>query len=146
MVGLILASVAMMSGRASMFPGEEWEHRSPESQGMDSARLMEALEYAAGPQQLRSHCASIHRNGFLVAEGYWKPGQAFPNATTMVYSVSKTFVTTMIGAAERDGLVDTEREARNEKYGEHHFGGHRHRTSFLIESVERATGGVPRRV
>jgi CubicO group peptidase (beta-lactamase class C family) len=111
MAGLILAAVAMAGARASMFPGAEWEQRSPESQGMDSARLLEALEYAAGPQQLRSHCASIHRNGFVVAEGYWKPGQAFANATTMVYSVSKTFVTTMVGAAERDGLVDTEREA-----------------------------------
>jgi CubicO group peptidase (beta-lactamase class C family) len=37
--------------------------------------------------------------------------QAFPNATTMVYSVSKAFATTMIGAAERDGLVDTGRAA-----------------------------------
>jgi len=110
MASLMLA-VAVASARASMFPGESWEQRSPESQGMDSARLQEALEYAAGPQNLRSHCASIHRNGFLVAEGYWKPGQPFANSTTMVYSISKTFTTALIGAAEREGLVDTEHEA-----------------------------------
>ena len=109
----ILMTTAMVSAQTSLWPQTSWPMATPESQGMGAERLREALEYAAGPNNLRSHCASIHRNGFVVAEGYWKPGQTDPNATTMLYSISKAFATTLVGAAERDGLLDTEDEAHN---------------------------------
>ena len=109
----ILMTTAMVSAQTSLWPQTSWPMATPESQGMSAERLREALEYAAGPNNLRSHCASIHRNGFVVAEGYWKPGQTDPNATTMLYSISKAFATTLVGAAERDGLLDTEDEAHN---------------------------------
>ena len=108
-LALGLAPGLLLAQPAERFPGASWEMRSPEEAGMSGARLEEALRYAAGPQSLRSHCVSIHRNGFLVAEGYWTGRD--PSSRTMVYSVSKTFATALIGAAERDGLVDTEERA-----------------------------------
>ena len=108
-LALGLAPGLLLAQPAERFPGASWEMREPEEVGMSGARLEEALRYAAGPQSLRSHCVSIHRNGFLVAEGYWTGRD--PSSRTMVYSVSKTFATALIGAAERDGLVDTEERA-----------------------------------
>lgn len=113
MLAAVLVGSAMVSAQTGLWPGTSWPIATPESQGMSSTRLQEALDYAAGPNNLRSHCVSVHRNGNLVAEGYWKPGQAAPNATTMVYSISKAFATTLIGAAEKDGMVDTEAEAHS---------------------------------
>jgi CubicO group peptidase (beta-lactamase class C family) len=112
----ILLVVASLAARAlgqgpPVYPGAGWARRTPEQEGMSSARLNEALDYAGGPAGLRSHCVTVHRNGALVAERYWdRPLQppATANSTTMVYSISKAIATTLIGMAERNGAVHTE--------------------------------------
>ena len=105
-------------GPAEVFPGAQWEVREPEQEGMSTALLERAIEYAAGENNLRSHCVSIHRNGYLVAEKVWDRPLQPPsdyNSTTMVFSISKAITSTLVGMAERDGLLST--EGRLPEYG-----------------------------
>jgi CubicO group peptidase (beta-lactamase class C family) len=123
LAAVVIASVSLGQG-PPVFPGASWETGTPEQEGMSSARLDEAMDYAGGPNSLRSHCVSIHRNGVLVAERYWdRPLQppATANSTTMVFSISKAIATTLVGMAERDGLLDT--EGRLLEYGIPEFAG-----------------------
>jgi CubicO group peptidase (beta-lactamase class C family) len=91
---------------SSRFPGAQWEVRTPEEVGMSNQRLEEALEYARGPTNTRSHCVSVHRRGFLVAEGYWNGRD--PSSTDIVWSTAKAVAATLVGIAEQDGLLSTE--------------------------------------
>eukprot|EP01050_Picozoa_sp_SAG11_P031326 SAG11_NODE_9688_length_889_cov_5.878481_1_plen_196_part_10 len=44
------------------WPGEQWERRAPEAEGMSPELLERAFAYAGEPR-MNSHCATIHRNG-----------------------------------------------------------------------------------
>lgn len=103
LLGLMSAAVAQEPPR---YPAATWERSTPEEQGMSRARLDEAFEYArTGPLGDRSWCVSVHRNGYLVAEAYWQGHDAM--ATDVVWSTSKAVVATLIGVAQRYGLLDT---------------------------------------
>ena len=104
--GWVIAVGALAQGPATRWPGAEWTMRPPEDVGMDSALLQQALDYARGPDDTRSHCVSVHRDGFLVAEGYWNGREA--SSTDIVWSTSKAVAATLVGIAERDGSLTTE--------------------------------------
>jgi CubicO group peptidase (beta-lactamase class C family) len=105
-----------------------WEHKKPEEVGMDSARVAEAVKVSIdrenpasqdltlalatsfgrnepfdtpiGPVKPRGPAGGIiTRHGFIVAE--W--GE--PNRVDMTFSVTKTFLTTVIGLAWARGLI-----------------------------------------
>jgi beta-lactamase family protein len=105
-----------------------WEHKKPEDVGMDSARLAEAVKVSVerenpatkdltlalatsfgrnepfdtpiGPMKPRGPASGIiTRHGYIVAE--W--GE--PNRVDMTFSVTKTFLTTVIGLAWSRGLI-----------------------------------------
>src|SRR5687767_13722042 len=42
------ASRAIAETPAMTFPGERWEHAPPESQGVDAAKLRDAIDFLAG--------------------------------------------------------------------------------------------------
>ena len=115
---------------AAYFPDHfDWQHRTPQQVGMDSVRLNEAVQAAVahenpaskdlphtlvlappaagepfntpiGPLKARSAANGlITRRGYIVAE--WGD----PKNVDMTFSVSKTFLTTVIGLAWQRGLI-----------------------------------------
>ena len=80
------------------FPGEAWEEATPESQGVDPARLREAVGHLAG------HCGRdgvrqlvIVRNGRVI----WKGDDV--DHVHGVWSVTKSFTGTCLGLLVADG-------------------------------------------
>ena len=105
-----------------------WEHRTPEQLGMDAAKIREAIEFAksneargsrdmeedhyqtfgrrepfgelVGPVKPRGDMTGvIVKNGYIVAE--W--GE--PARVDMTHSVTKSFVSTVVGLAVERGLI-----------------------------------------
>jgi hypothetical protein len=110
LTALLALTLALVGAQpAPRFPGVTWEARTPEEVGMSSELLEEALEYARGPESTRSHCVSVHRDGFLVAEGYWNGRNA--SSTDIVWSTAKAVAATLVGIAEQDGALSTETQA-----------------------------------
>ena len=84
------------------WPTENWRTSSPEAQGMDSQRLAEMLA-AIEQQRLDLHSLLIIRNGYLVSENYFGPYG--PDTRHQLYSVTKSFVATLIGIALDKGYI-----------------------------------------
>jgi len=114
----VVCIIALCNGQ--LFPGQTWQRATPESQGMSSALLEDAFQYAGGPDDRRSFCASVHRNGYLLKDEYW--AGFGPLDPWIIWSVSKAITSTLIGSAERDGYLHTEDAASdyiNEWRGNH---------------------------
>jgi len=84
----------------TVFPSAEWEQRTPESQGVDSAGLQKALAF------LESKCLHngikevvIIRNGYLIYSG----DQI--DSVHNIWSCSKTFTSTVLGLLVDDQMV-----------------------------------------
>lgn len=94
---LAVAACAFAGDRA-VFPGDDWRRASPASQGLDPAKLREAVAYmesSFGPEGARE--LVVIRNGHLVYEG---PGtDNYHN----VWSCTKTFTSTVLGLLAGDG-------------------------------------------
>jgi len=88
-----------------VFPGAHWERHTPEQEGMDSNKLKEAFSYAQ-TDGLETYCVSVHRNGYLVGDKYWGLEGGY-NKTNIIWSVSKAWMATLIGTAERDSKLST---------------------------------------
>ena len=120
---------AVAPAAAPYFPDRfEWQHKKPDDVGMDPLRLDEAVKFAIanenpanrdlnltlattfgrsepfdtpiGPVKARAPASGlITRHGYIVAE--W--GE--PKRVDMTYSVTKTFLTTVVGLAWQRGLI-----------------------------------------
>jgi CubicO group peptidase (beta-lactamase class C family) len=130
LVALVIASsAAILDAQAVYFPAPaQWERRMPAQAGFDPAALNEAIQFAnanenptfrdlllyqattygtrepfdtpIGPTTVRGPVSGvIIRNGYLVAE--W--GE--PAKVDMTFSVTKTFLTTVVGLAFQKGLI-----------------------------------------
>jgi CubicO group peptidase (beta-lactamase class C family) len=93
--------------RASLaFPGEEWERASPESQGVDPEKLAAAVRWLdgrVGPGGAAE--LVIVRNGRLIWEG------PRADAVHAVWSVTKIFTTSVLGALVTDGRCELDTRA-----------------------------------
>ena len=98
---IVLVLVACVAGRGeaqTVFPGNTWEVATPESQGVDPARLQEAIDYMDanfdpdGAKEL-----VVVRNGRLIWEG------PAADAYHPVFSCTKTFTSTALGLLVDDG-------------------------------------------
>jgi len=81
---------------------------TPEEAGISSAvaeQLFRAVEKQV--DTLGVHSMMLIRNGKVFAEGYWAPYR--PNVPHMLYSASKSIVSTAIGFAYDEGLIDLDR-------------------------------------
>lgn len=94
------------SGDALVFPGEEWDRASPEELGFDPASL-EAVAQTA--DDLESSCLVVTRKGRLVGEWYWDGADA--TTSREVFSVTKSFASTLVGIAQADGDLDIDGSA-----------------------------------
>jgi CubicO group peptidase (beta-lactamase class C family) len=89
--------------KALVFPGDTWQGATPDSQGIDSARLHKAIDYlhvnAGGG---RTDEMVIIRNGYLIWEG--------PGADNVheIYSCTKTFTSTVLGLLATEGVLSVD--------------------------------------
>lgn len=85
------------------WPTTEWKHASPESCGVNSELLLMILGNTDF-DKLGLHSLVIIRKGYIVAEAYRYPYTR--DTRHPVYSVTKSFVSTLIGIALDEGLLD----------------------------------------
>lgn len=81
-----------------------WRTASPESQGVDSATLAEAIELAR-QRGLSIHSFLIIRNGMLIAEAYFYPYDG--KTPHDIASVTKPITATLIGLAIAQGKIES---------------------------------------
>ena len=93
---------------AAVWPGDTWQTANPESQGVNSAKLNQAMSYlaskcgSAGAEQ-----AVVVRNGYMI----WK-GSDIDNAHN-VWSASKSFTSTVLSLLIDDGKCTLDTYAKD---------------------------------
>lgn len=92
MIAVLMGLSAASRGEVQIvFPGTNWQEATPESQGIDSAKLKEAAAGLDVPQLV------IVRHGYLI----WRGPQA--DAYHEIYSSTKVFTSTCLGLVYDDG-------------------------------------------
>lgn len=97
-------------GSCKIFPGNEWVKKTPESQGIDSIKLQEAVNYLSSRLcGTGSYTGGlmIVRNGYTV---WWNVDSYTPYTTS---SVSKSFLSTGLGLMIEDGKVSLSTLVKN---------------------------------
>jgi CubicO group peptidase (beta-lactamase class C family) len=117
-----------MQGRAHYFPPRgEWEKRNPEDVGMDSGTVNEAITLAVASENpatkdlAMSLAVSFGRepfgnvigptkprgalNGLIIRNGYVIADWGETNRVDMTFSVTKSFLSTVVGLAWQRGLI-----------------------------------------
>ncbi|MBN1673682.1 MAG: beta-lactamase family protein [Kiritimatiellae bacterium] len=77
------------------FPNGDWKKDTPANQGVDSAKLEQAMQYL--DENMGAAETALVRNGVLIWEG------AESNAFHQIFSCTKTFTTTVLGLLIGDG-------------------------------------------
>ncbi|HEU5207829.1 MAG TPA: serine hydrolase [Longimicrobiales bacterium] len=123
---LILAT-AEVAAAQYVPPADAWERRDPAQVGMDAARLAEAVRFAqehesAAPRDLElAHYMSFGRepfgdavgpfkergpqSGLIIRNGYIVAEWGEPARVDMTFSVTKSFLSTVVGLAFDRGLI-----------------------------------------
>lgn len=128
-VAVPLALAAPAAAQAVYYPGpgEQWERRAPEQVGMDAERLREAIEFARANEAraprdlLLNHHLSFGREphgepigpfrergdpaGVIVRHGYLVAEWGDPHRVDVSFSVTKSFLSTVVGLAFDRGLI-----------------------------------------
>ncbi len=84
------------------WPTAGWRSAKPEAVGMNSAKLAEAMAYAAEPKY-KTDGVVVIKDGYIVAEAYF--GNFKKNNQHFSASVAKSFTSSLIGIAIDKGLV-----------------------------------------
>ena len=130
-----LASLMVFAGAAGAqrqvpapyVPGPTWERRNPDQVGMDAAKLQEAIAFAKereskAPRDLEeAHYQTFGRepfggavgafkprgepSGIIVRNGYIVAEWGEPARVDMTFSVTKSFVSTVVGLAVDRGMI-----------------------------------------
>ncbi len=105
-----------------------WEHKKPEEMGMDSAKLDEAVKLAIARENPATKDMKLFiattfgarepfdttigplkdrgaANGIIIRHGYIVAEWGDPHRVDMTFSVTKTFLTTVVGLAWQRGLI-----------------------------------------
>src|SRR5258708_7010801 len=109
MLGVCILAASIFCGAAyvrgatePIWPTKEWQTSSPEEQGMDSKELANVVDFGAAHN---FDSLLVVRHGKIVAEVYYAPYTAgIPHA---IYSATKAIISTLIGIATKDGLLDS---------------------------------------
>src|SRR5215207_2524174 len=83
---------------APVYPGADWARRDAAEAGFDPAILE---DIAAEAEANDSACLVVSRHGRIVADWYWNGTNA--DSTQEVFSVTKSFTSTLVGLAQADG-------------------------------------------
>ncbi|HYO62571.1 MAG TPA: serine hydrolase [Pyrinomonadaceae bacterium] len=115
-------------------PGDAWERRAPQEAGMDAALLKEAVAFAVAseskaPRDLElAHYQTFGREpfgeavgafaergdpaGLILRGGYIVAEWGDPHRVDMTFSVTKSFLSTVVGLAFDRGMIRLERPVR----------------------------------
>ena len=132
-VGLVLAVVlggaSALTAQGTYFPERrDWETREPSALGMDAALLQEAIDFAVANENPANHDLALNHelssfgrepfgrrigpttvraplNGLVVKNGYIVAEWGETKKVDMTFSVTKTFLSTVVGLAWDRGLV-----------------------------------------
>ena len=85
------------------WPTQDWRASTPEQQGMDSALLAQAVAKVK-EDSISLFSLLVIRNGYIVSETYFQGAGA--GERREIYSVSKSFTSTLVGIAIDQGLID----------------------------------------
>jgi CubicO group peptidase (beta-lactamase class C family) len=96
----ILAAAAIPASAAAAVPGASWQKVSPASVGLDAKKLD---RIARAAKDGKSNCLVVVRDGKLAGEWYFNG--TGPNTTQDVYSVTKSFTSTLVGIAQDEGKL-----------------------------------------
>src|SRR5712671_342721 len=135
---IFLIAVAQLAGAqgAAYFPDAVWQHKAPAQAGVDAARLKEAIDFAVSaetkaPRDLKlNHYQTFGREpfgyaigpikergaptGVIVHRGYIVAEWGEPQRVDMAHSVTKSFLSSVVGIAVDRGMIksihDTVRE------------------------------------
>ncbi len=100
-------TVAPDSGQvAEVFPDPDWVTGSVEAANVDPALLDDAIDYAEAQD---TNCLVVTKDGVLISESYWNGWDDTTEA--LVFSVTKSFSSTLVGIAQDQGLLDIEQSA-----------------------------------
>lgn len=100
---LAVGGCAREKAPAVDWPTNRWSAAAPEEQGLDSARLAEAL-LAMRAQNVQIHSLHIVREGKVLLDAYFYP---YDGSTVHdVASVTKSVMTTLIAIAAEQGKLD----------------------------------------
>ena len=125
---LLVAADLSLPAQKYFPPRGEWEHRSPGSLGLDSGKLTDAIEFARASEskaprdQELAQAESFGRNepfdepvgpmkergeqtGLIIYKGYIVAEWGEPARVDMTHSVTKSFLSTVIGLAVDHGLI-----------------------------------------
>ena len=86
------------------WPTQDWQTTTPEEQGMDSQRLSQMLAEIE-QSDLDLHSLLVIRHGAIVSETYY--GTYHADTPHVLYSVTKSFIATLVGIALDRGLIDS---------------------------------------
>ena len=103
-----LSGIVAAASQAMVFPGEDWQQVKPETQGLDSAKLEQAISYLkdnSGSDGVKE--LVIIRNGCMIWKG--------PNIDKMhgVWSLTKSFTSTVLGLLIDDGKATLDTLAKD---------------------------------
>lgn len=105
-LGLLVCLASLAADNAhcqqTYWPTNGWRTSSPESQGMDSATLVQAFEHIQ-QHRLTIHSLLIVRNGYVVLDAYFYPFTAGERHD--VASVTKSITSTLIGISIGKGQL-----------------------------------------
>ena len=102
LTALLAALPATAQDRSLPWPTKEWLTSSPEEQGMSSERLARLVEFGADNNM---DSVLVTRHGRIVLEATYAPFRA--GLKHRVYSVTKSVISTLVGMALADGLLDS---------------------------------------
>ncbi|MDH4214388.1 MAG: beta-lactamase family protein [Candidatus Thorarchaeota archaeon] len=96
-------STAISPNIISYFPDDEWTATTPEEQGMTSSILDEMMQFI-DDSDAPIQGLVVTRNGYIVKEQYWNYNTE--NSTHHIFSCTKSFTSTLIGIAIKEGFID----------------------------------------
>jgi CubicO group peptidase (beta-lactamase class C family) len=99
---LLSGCAAPATGDGTPWPTGGWQASRPEAQAMDPA-ILDAMLAHVEETGLNLHSLLVIRNGFIVLEEYYPPYGK--NSRHELYSVTKSFTSTLIGIALDQGLL-----------------------------------------
>lgn len=86
------------------WPTKRWRAAKPEEVGMNSSKLVKAVEYAANPQY-KTDGLTIIKSGYIVAEAYF--GEFQRDTKHISHSMAKSFTSALVGIAIDKGLISS---------------------------------------
>ncbi|MGY5871253.1 MAG: serine hydrolase [Candidatus Thorarchaeota archaeon] len=102
---LVQPATAQIDRPVEIWPTEGWATSTPEEQGMNSTLLADVYTHVRNSDaDIRSML--VVRHGYIVAEEYFIPQLYDMNNTHILFSVTKSVVSSLIGIAIDHGFID----------------------------------------